>query len=249
VFNINDAKKRIAELGVLQGPIIVADCGDDGLAGEVYYHQLTVGVDRKIRALQRTHPDTCNYRELLLRSLDKEGDRIWEDEEITEILNGGIDPIDVAFIVGSMYAGDKAKKIDLKSGPFNKASARKLFEDNDCLYGPVNVPGIGPEDGPLEIYYRPNNGLKDAAISVLKIKNPDDWDIRLLIQRARTKDDKPMFKTQHLPTLASALKQEELTRVTAQMMHPRFMPEQVRIELAVAQEANQELHVDDLKNS
>lgn len=249
MFDIKNAKRRAASLGQLIGPIIVRGCGVNDLDGEVYYTELTVSDDRKLRVMERQYQDTYRYRELLLRAKDKDGDRIWEDDELPAVLEGSIDPMDVAYIVGSMYAGERYKLTsEVGSGPFDKSAARDLFESSNGLYGPVPIPFLGDENTPLNIWYRHGNGYEDCAVDAIRRKHPDDCEVRVLIKRALTEDGKPMFKNSHLADLATSITQKDMSKVMASMLHPRFMSDEERIRMSTAIEDNPTLDVDDLKN-
>lgn len=249
MFNIENAKRRAAELGKLLGPIIVKKCGPNGIDGEVYYTDPTVAEERSLRVEERENRDTFRYRELILRAKDKDGDRIWDDNELPDILGGGVDPMDVAYIIGSMYAKERYKiDADGKSGPFDKAAAREVFESVCDLYGPVMIPGLDDEGEDLPIWYRNGNGFDDCAVDAIRRKYPDDSEVRVLMARALTEDGRPMFKQSHLAYLANAITADEMSKITRSMLHPRFMSEEDRIRLSVSAQANPLLDVDDLKN-
>lgn len=248
-FDLEAAKRRAAQLGQLLGPIIVKGCGKDDMDGEVYYTDLTVAEDRKLRMLERSKKDTFHYREMILRAKDADGNRIWDDNEIHEVLSGGVDPMDVAYIVGSMYAGERYKiNADGPSGPFDKNAAKKMFTKSTGLYGPVNIAHLGKDGADLPFYYTQGDGYEDCAIAALRRKHPDDYELRILIKRALNVNGEPIFTDEHFATLASALTSKEITKIMSTMMHPRFMSDEDRIRLAVAVESNPQLDVDDLKN-
>lgn len=249
MFNIDNAKRRAAELGQLLGPILVRGCGPGGIEGEVYFTALTVGDNAKLQRLRETETSTYDYRELLLRAKDKDGDRIWQDDEIDDVLDGGIDPMDCAFIIGSMYAGDKYKrKPEGDTGPFDKAAARAAFEKLDATYGPIQVPNLGDEGADLDVWFKHNNGYRDCAIAAIRRKYPHEFQLRVLIDRALDKTGKPMFNSEHLPYLHQALTPKELDSVTIAMQSPRFMSDEERIRLRVAASLDPEPDLDDLKN-
>lgn len=248
MFDIERAKQKTAELSKLIGPIVVKRCGD-GVAGEVYYKELTVGQNRKLDVLRRTKRDTYNYRELIIRALDADGEPIWDESELQDILDGGIDPMDAAYIVGSMYTGDKYSRPAIDSGRFHKPSARAAFEDLKGLYGPVMIPGID-EGADLPIYYEHTNGFVDCSLDAIRRKHPDDSEIRVLIDRARDVNGDRVFKQEEVyrDFLSSAISRDEMTTIMTSMRHPRFMSDEERIRMAVAVEANPALDLDDLKN-
>lgn len=249
MFNPENARRRVAELGKLLGPILVRGCGPNGVEGEVYFTALTVREDTKLKWLADNNASTHRYQELLLRAKDKNGDRIWEDEELDDVLNGGIDPYDCAFIIGSMYAGDKYKrKPETTPGPFCKNAARTAFEDLDELYGPVKVPHLGEDGGYLDIFYRPNNGYVDCAINEIHLKHPHEFELRILQKRALTEKGTPMFTTQHLATVSAALEPKEIKKVVLEMQSPKFMSDEDRIRLSVASNLDPEPDLDTLKN-
>lgn len=249
MFNLENAKRRAAELGQLLGPILVDGCGPGGEQGEVYFHALTYGENTKLKLLRETKAATVRYLELIMRAKDKDGDRIYDDDELDDILNGGIDPMDCAYILGSMYAGDSYKrKPRAIPGAFCKDAARESFEKYDSMYGPVEIPHLGDDGKPLEIYYSHLNGYQDCAVMELRRKYPHEFELRFIIDRALTKKGDRVFKLAHLPILANALTDQDLDVAMIAMQSPRFMSDEDRIRLSVAASLDPEPNQDELKN-
>jgi len=250
MFDLSRAQDRIAQLGQLLGPIYVDDCGHEtGEAGEIYFTGLTNGEYQKLRALQRKHQDTYYYRQLLLRAKDKDGDRIWEDDELDDVLGGGIDPSDAAYITSCMYLTDLKHEPDRNSSAFSKVAARAKFDSYNTLLGPVSIPKIDRGED-LDIYYRNVDGYADCAINAIRAKNENDYDLRELVERALDKSGKKMFSNDSasIAKLAAAITQKDLNDVILAMVHPRFMSEEDRIRMSVQIETDPDLDMDDLKN-
>ena len=249
MFNVENAKRRAAELGQLLGPILVRGCGPGGVEGEVYFKALTVGEDTRVKRLRESSVSTFRYQELILRAKDKNGDRIWDDDELDDVLSGGIDPMDCAYIIGSMYAGDKYKReAEGEKGPFCKEAARESFESVEGMYGPVQLPHLGDDGGDLDIYYKHGNGYLDCAIGELRRKYPHEFELRYILKKALTRSGEPMFKSTHLAHIAAALEPADLDKAMIAMQSPKFMSDEERIRLSVASSLDPDPSVEELKN-